>query len=94
MFTQAGYAQVLGIIAITSVIPVVSPASEATDTITLANGDTRKVYEVEESVIERTRANRPMSPVAFSEISTEEMARVSYGQDVPLVLSALPSVYA
>jgi len=97
VFTHARFAQALSlavfaaVVGLTAASPSISLASEA---VRVGGADTLKVYEVEEIVIERTRAHRPMSPVAFSEISTEEMDRVSFGQDVPMVLTALPSVYA
>lgn len=56
--------------------------------------DTMKVYQVEEIVIQRTRANRPTSPVAFTDMSAEQIDQVSYGQDVPMVLTSTPSTYA
>lgn len=56
--------------------------------------DSLRVYQIEEIVVERTRASRPVSPVAFTDLGNDEIARISYGQDVPMVLSSTPSTYA
>lgn len=56
--------------------------------------DSLRVYRVDEIVIRRTRARRPDSPVAFTNLEREDIDRTSYGQDVPMVLTTAPGVYA
>ncbi len=56
--------------------------------------DSLRVYQIDEIVIERTRADRLSSPVAFTDLSQEEIDRISIGQDVPMVLATMPSTYA
>ncbi len=56
--------------------------------------DSLRVYRVDEVVIRRTRARRPDSPVAFTNLERDEIDRVSYGQDVPMALATAPGVYA
>ncbi len=62
--------------------------------IAAAPTDTLSIHSGDEIIVVRTRANRGDDAVPFSNLSRRELAAVSYGQDVPLVLSSLPSVYA
>jgi iron complex outermembrane receptor protein len=70
------------------------PPASAPDARFFAARDSLRVYETDTVVVERTRARRGVSPVPFSDVSREEISRVYFGQDVPMVLTALPSVYA
>ncbi len=56
--------------------------------------DSLRVYRVDEVVIQRTRARRPDSPVAFTNLEREDIDRVSFGQDVPMALTTAPGVHA
>ncbi|MBD3163284.1 MAG: TonB-dependent receptor plug domain-containing protein, partial [Candidatus Eisenbacteria bacterium] len=69
-------------------------AQEPTGMTLVGEQDSLRVYQIDEIVVQRTRANRPASPVAFTNVTHEEIQEVSYGQDVPMVLAATPSTYA
>lgn len=53
--------------------------------------DTLKSYELQNVQVFSTRAQRN-TPMAFKDISREEINRVNFGQDVPYLLSMTPSV--
>ncbi len=52
------------------------------------------VIEGQEIVVTGTRARRGESPAAFDNLSREEIRRSHYAQDVPMLLTESPGVYA
>ncbi len=60
---------------------------------TRAAGDSLSVYTVDRIVIERANAASG-SAVPVTNLDGEAIDRYSYGQDLPMVLSSVPSVYA
>lgn len=53
--------------------------------------DTTKVVELQNVEVLGTRATQN-TPVAFSEITKQQLNRVNHGQDIPFLLSTMPSV--
>jgi iron complex outermembrane recepter protein len=82
------------ILSFTSVVSIANAETTDEATTDATAADTLKSHLGDEIIIIRTRADRTDDAVAFSDLAREEIARMSYGQDVPLVLSSLPSVYA
>ena len=56
-------------------------------------GDSVRMYRLQEVEVTTTRAT-PTTPVAYSDIRREEIARNSYGTDIPTVLALTPSMIA
>ncbi|MBN1948424.1 MAG: TonB-dependent receptor [Candidatus Cloacimonetes bacterium] len=54
----------------------------------------RQPQFVEGMVVSGTRARERSTPVAFSDLPAEEIARNNYGQDMPLLLADLPNVHS
>ncbi len=52
------------------------------------------ILKGQEVVVTGTRAMRGESPVAFDNVTQEEIRRAHYAQDVPMLLTESPSVYA
>ncbi len=59
----------------------------------LAGKDSLRMYQLQEIEVSATRATKS-TPVAFSEISREQIAGNSYGMDIPSVLALTPSMVA
>lgn len=57
----------------------------------LAQSDTLQTEQLSEAVVHATRATRT-TPMAYTNITKETLARVNFGQDIPYLLSATPSV--
>ncbi|MDE6374875.1 MAG: TonB-dependent receptor plug domain-containing protein, partial [Alistipes sp.] len=55
--------------------------------------DSLRMYRLQEIEVTATRATRS-TPVAYSQLSREEIARNSYGLDIPSVLALSPSMIA
>lgn len=55
--------------------------------------DSLRMYELQEIEVTATRATES-TPVAFADISREEITRSSYGPDIPSVLALTPSMVA
>ena len=53
--------------------------------------DSLRVYNLEEVEIVSTRANKK-TPVAFTDISKEELLKQNTGKDIPFLLSTSPSI--
>ncbi len=53
--------------------------------------DTLKTYELQSVQVNSTRANQH-TPVAYTNLSQEEIKKVNYGQDLPSLMSLTPSV--
>ena len=53
--------------------------------------DTLRTYELQDVQVTSTRASRK-TPVAYRDVSKEELSRVNFGQDIPYLLSLTPSV--
>ena len=53
--------------------------------------DTTKTYQLQEVQVTATRATKK-TPVAFTNMSQEQIRRINHGQDVPFLLSLTPSV--
>jgi len=68
-------------------------AAEETDT-TGSSADTMAVHVGDDIIVVRSRADRSSDAVPFSNLHRSEITKLSYGQDLPMVLTALPSVYA
>lgn len=58
-----------------------------------AETDSVRMYELQQIEVTATRAT-PKTPVAYSELSREEIARKNFGQDIPWLLQTMPSVVA
>ena len=56
-------------------------------------GDSVRMYRLQEVEVTATRAT-PNTPVAYSDIRREEIARNSYGTDIPTLLALTPSMIA
>ena len=56
-------------------------------------GDSVRMYRLQEVEVTATRAT-PTTPVAYSDIRREEIARNSYGTDIPTLLALTPSMIA
>ena len=56
-------------------------------------GDSVRMYRLQEVEVTTTRAT-PTTPVAYSDIRREEIARNSYGTDIPTLLALTPSMIA
>ena len=54
-------------------------------------GDTLKTYSLQDVQVVSTRATKK-TPVAFSDMTKEQLKSVNFGQDVPYLLSLTPSV--
>ncbi len=54
--------------------------------------DSLNVYRLEGITVSTNRAEERKSPVAFSEISQKEISRIYTGNDLPQMLSELPSI--
>lgn len=52
------------------------------------------ILQGQEIVVTGTRATRGQSPVAFDNVTQEDIRRSYYAQDVPMLLSESPGVYA
>lgn len=53
--------------------------------------DSTKVYELDEVMVKAVRANEK-TPVSFSNLSKKELSKRNLGQDIPILLSFMPSV--
>lgn len=53
--------------------------------------DSLKMVELQEVQVVATRANAK-TPVAFTDVKKEQISKVNFGQDLPFLLSATPSV--
>ena len=53
--------------------------------------DTLRTYELQDVQVTSTRASRK-TPVAYRDVSKEELSRMNFGQDIPYLLSLTPSV--
>ena len=59
---------------------------------TVDNGtDTLKTYELQDVQVVSTRASKK-TPVAFSNMTKEELKQLNFGKDIPALLSMMPSV--
>ncbi len=68
-------------------------ADPAENFITVQGVDSVRLVELESVEIRATRAGEK-TPVAYSDISREEIAAINYGQDIPFLLTLTPSVVA
>ena len=73
----------------------VIPAGRAADETPAGrtDGDSLRMYRLQEVEVTATRATRT-TPVAHSNLSRDEIARNSYGTDIPSVLALTPSMVA
>ena len=55
--------------------------------------DSVRMYELQQIEVTATRATR-QTPVAYANLSREEIARKNFGQDIPWLLQTMPSVVA
>ena len=55
--------------------------------------DSVRMYELQQIEVTATRATR-QTPVAYTNLSREEIARKNFGQDIPWLLQTMPSVVA
>ncbi len=76
----------LGLWVLTMTSPLTAAAQEKAAKI-----DTTKIYELEDVQVVATRATKK-TPVAFTNMSSEQLKAVNFGQDVPYLLSLTPSV--
>lgn len=53
--------------------------------------DTLRTYELQDVQVTSTRASRK-TPVAYRDVSKEELSRMNFGQDIPYLLSLTSSV--
>ena len=58
---------------------------------TIAETDTLSSVQLEEVLIIASRANEK-TPIAFTNVTSEELAKTNIGQDIPYLLSSTPSV--
>ena len=54
-------------------------------------GDSLRMYRMQEVEVTASRATQS-TPVAFADLSRDEIARNSYGLDIPSLLTLTPSV--
>lgn len=59
--------------------------------VTAQKIDTTKVYELQDVSVVSTRATQK-TPMAYADLSREQIKQVNYGKDVPSLLNMMPSV--
>ena len=79
--------------ALAAVLPTIAVAATETPQQSQFDTDSLEIHEIQKIEVTATRANRT-TPVAFSDLSKEEISKRSYGQDIPYILQMLPSVVA
>ncbi len=66
-------------------------ASVAVAATPVAQGDTAQAVHLQNVEVTASRASKA-TPVAFVNVSKQQIARVNYGQDIPFLLASTPSV--
>ena len=79
--------------ALAAIVPAFAVAAGETPQQSQFDADSLEIHEIQKIEVTATRAGRN-TPVAYSDLSREEIAKRNFGQDIPYLLQMLPSVVA